>query len=489
MTMTANDKSMFGPVFPVVAALLLLAACGDSDGGGEGDGGADPGVVYGDGSTPAAGCGDGVVEGFEECDAGEANSDSAPDACRLDCRLARCGDGVLDGGEACDDGNVLGSDGCSASCQVEEGRFEAEPNDDAASANALEAGVPVRGFVHDGDVDCFAVEVPAAGSWLRASLGASDVACEGAMTITVHHPERGMLATASSTVEAPCPRVGPDTAGELRLVDAGSYRVCVEALLRRGERAYGVVAEVGDGCAGGEWELPVESDVDGDGVDARCDDDDDGDGYLDEVDNCPSVANGGGRPDFGLNGDGWMRHWIGVGFDEESAEECLPLDETRFDPAVATPAAGDRVGEQAWRYVHQGRNQMKLDEAFGGGNDRVAWMVAYVEADAAGPAELRFGSDDGAQVWVNGLETYEVGACRGAQNDQDIVAFDLVEGVNTVAFKIYNGGGGWQLRARLTDAAGEALEGVRLLRDPDPTRVDDQSDRDGDGVGDACDAD
>ena len=43
-------------------------------------------------------CGDGVLEGFEECDNGGLNSDTAPDACRLDCKAASCGDNV-DSGE------------------------------------------------------------------------------------------------------------------------------------------------------------------------------------------------------------------------------------------------------------------------------------------------------------------------------------------------------------------------------------------------------
>jgi hypothetical protein len=41
-------------------------------------------------------CGNGVVEGDEECDDGDANSDTEPDACRTDCSEHRCGDGVVD---------------------------------------------------------------------------------------------------------------------------------------------------------------------------------------------------------------------------------------------------------------------------------------------------------------------------------------------------------------------------------------------------------
>jgi hypothetical protein len=43
-----------------------------------------------------------VVEGSEACDEGEANSDTRPDACRLDCSAPRCGAGVVDAGEACE---------------------------------------------------------------------------------------------------------------------------------------------------------------------------------------------------------------------------------------------------------------------------------------------------------------------------------------------------------------------------------------------------
>lgn len=50
-------------------------------------------------------CGDGVIDyPAEECDDGEANSDTAPNACRAVCRPASCGDGVVDEGEACDEG-------------------------------------------------------------------------------------------------------------------------------------------------------------------------------------------------------------------------------------------------------------------------------------------------------------------------------------------------------------------------------------------------
>jgi cysteine-rich repeat protein len=57
-------------------------------------------------------CGDGTLDPDEICDEGEKNSDTAPGACRTDCKPARCGDGVVDPGEDCD-----GADDCNAACR------------------------------------------------------------------------------------------------------------------------------------------------------------------------------------------------------------------------------------------------------------------------------------------------------------------------------------------------------------------------------------
>ncbi|HZP43808.1 MAG TPA: M12 family metallo-peptidase, partial [Candidatus Binatia bacterium] len=59
-------------------------------------------------------CGDGVVEGDEECDDGNM---VGGDGCSADCRL--CGNGLLDAGEECDDGNESYDDGCTPSCRLE----------------------------------------------------------------------------------------------------------------------------------------------------------------------------------------------------------------------------------------------------------------------------------------------------------------------------------------------------------------------------------
>jgi hypothetical protein len=66
-------------------------------------------------------CGNGAVDGQEECDNGAANSDRTSDACRLDCKRPKCGDGVVDTGEVCDPGSAgVGTPtdpSCSSDCK------------------------------------------------------------------------------------------------------------------------------------------------------------------------------------------------------------------------------------------------------------------------------------------------------------------------------------------------------------------------------------
>ena len=102
--------------------------------GGSVDEGGSPSAGNG-GGPPVPLCGNGVNEGTEKCDDGNA---MAGDGCGATCRIepgwncdgadpthctAICGDGLVVGAEAkaggCDDDNEASSDGCSSTCKVE----------------------------------------------------------------------------------------------------------------------------------------------------------------------------------------------------------------------------------------------------------------------------------------------------------------------------------------------------------------------------------
>jgi cysteine-rich repeat protein len=69
-------------------------------------------------------CGNGCVEGSEECDPPTTKPDCSvttvcSNTCKIIPRPVVCGDGCLDAGEECDDGNTISGDGCSATCKLE----------------------------------------------------------------------------------------------------------------------------------------------------------------------------------------------------------------------------------------------------------------------------------------------------------------------------------------------------------------------------------
>jgi cysteine-rich repeat protein len=80
-----------------------------------------PGSI--DGGQGASGfCGDGVIQGAEECDDGADNSDAHYGGCSAHCRYIICGDGIVSNGEECDLGSkrntALYGDGCTVNCKL-----------------------------------------------------------------------------------------------------------------------------------------------------------------------------------------------------------------------------------------------------------------------------------------------------------------------------------------------------------------------------------
>ena len=66
-------------------------------------------------TTSGIECSNGIPEGDEECDDGNADND---DDCLNSCQLPYCGDGIVreEDGEECDDGDLDNADGCNTQC-------------------------------------------------------------------------------------------------------------------------------------------------------------------------------------------------------------------------------------------------------------------------------------------------------------------------------------------------------------------------------------
>lgn len=429
----------------------------------------------------APGCGDGVVDADEGCDDGAANSDSGADACRTDCFPARCGDAVVDAGEGCDDGGLLGGDGCSATCAVQTGTAAAEPDD--AWDDATPAGDRVHGALADKDVDCWSFGAPACG----AIEVVEEAPCGPALTLELHDPDGAVLATGAPGPDG-CAVLDPLAEPGARWVAEGTWSVCVAAVNRATVPDYTLAISTPDPLAIGA--PATGSDTDEDTVPDSCDTDLDGDGVDNEADNCPDVSNGPATPAPSLSADGFVRTWLQIGpfTTGVTTGECRPSDEALVgEDGPLAPALGDTVGELAWTWALLSTDAYDLLGPYGSvAAPREAYTLVYLESATARTLTLAVGADDGVFAWWNGAQVLDVASCQGVNTDQFQAEVAVEAGWNTLLVKVRDWGGGWGVIARLLDA-GTPVTDLTPSLDPAGAWVLDQTDRDGDGVGDACD--
>jgi hypothetical protein len=140
--------------------------------------------------------------------------------------------------------------------------------------------------------------------------------------------------------------------------------------------------------------------------------------------------------------------------------------------AQLRPRAGDKVtvGDRqlVWT-AYQARGYFFDFNDFLGRQteDSVGYAVCYVHAPAElRGIQLRIGSDDQAQVYLNGQEVFRQGQARALEKDQDTIAVDLRAGVNVLVVKVINEKLDWSGCARFTDRDGNALQGLQVTTAP-----------------------
>jgi len=96
-------------------------------------------------------CGDGDVEGGEECDPGPYQASS----CNQDCTLSKCGDGKENPkSEDCDDGNTQNGDGCSSTCKIEEESGSTSSGEESGDSSSGDSEDLTSGDVPEPDPIC-----------------------------------------------------------------------------------------------------------------------------------------------------------------------------------------------------------------------------------------------------------------------------------------------------------------------------------------------
>ena len=133
------------------------------------------------------------------------------------------------------------------------------------------------------------------------------------------------------------------------------------------------------------------------------------------------------------------------------------------------PFAPEQEGQEAnWRLMPPGTSagrpwliELNKDPALAGEN-RVAYLRTRVWSPTEQKVRLELGSDDGVKVWLGGRLVHANNATRPAEPGQDTAEVTLKEGWNLLLVKLTQGGGEWALCARLRQADGSRLDGLKI---------------------------
>ncbi|WP_441289569.1 DVUA0089 family protein [Sorangium sp. KYC3313] len=261
------------------------------------DDGGDSIVAYTVRARTTALCGDGVVEGLEECDGGAA--------CGATCqRVPVCGDGFIDEPEVCDDGNTGGGDGCDAACRIEGAIAEIEPNSTPAEAEANGAVAPgalVSGAIEpDSDVDLFALRLTTVSDLRLETFDSSGPArcAEGVDTVlSLLSPDGAtVLASDDDGGIGACSLIDSRSPGgaAARRLEPGTYHVRVSGFPEQPGARYTLRVSLDASCGDGVREGAEECDG-GARCSARCERlPVCGDGLLDAPEGCDDGNAAGG---------------------------------------------------------------------------------------------------------------------------------------------------------------------------------------------------
>ncbi|HWS00110.1 MAG TPA: DUF4838 domain-containing protein, partial [Prolixibacteraceae bacterium] len=131
--------------------------------------------------------------------------------------------------------------------------------------------------------------------------------------------------------------------------------------------------------------------------------------------------------------------------------------------------AGDiiKTGKKsiAWKYVQSADSIIDLAATLSKSFPVCGYAYTEVDAAEAGVQLIGLGSNDGARLFVNGVQVFDYPATRGIKPDSDLIPVLLKKGKNTLLLKIEQHGNKWGFCLRFHDfSAADALERGDLFK-------------------------
>ena len=176
-----------------------------------------------------------------------------------------------------------------------------------------------------------------------------------------------------------------------------------------------------------------------------------------------------------VNMPGGIKQWLvllPIPMEGRSGAEALDMEQLPRESQLR-PRNGDRVRvgqtDLVWREVPPEDYLLDFNQIAGHETEfSVSYAVCYLHSDSPkSGVTLKIGSDDQAKIFLNEREVYRITNPQSWEPDRDTVSgIELQAGLNVLVFKVVNELRDWDGSIRITDAAGQALKGIRVSLDP-----------------------
>jgi alpha-mannosidase len=162
----------------------------------------------------------------------------------------------------------------------------------------------------------------------------------------------------------------------------------------------------------------------------------------------------------GIKIDKWL---VAGSFTNDQTKDLLGYP--FIDEAAAIPADGQKAGKNTWKKVTASFVDFTKQD-FKPVTDCAAYAFTYIYAPTEKLATIRFGSDDGAIIWLNGKKVMERLVKRSLVENQDTLFIQLGKGWNRLLIKVDQGAVGWEMICSIT------ASDIKISQDrPDPASL------------------
>lgn len=162
-------------------------------------------------------------------------------------------------------------------------------------------------------------------------------------------------------------------------------------------------------------------------------------------------------------GQNYIKGYLVIGTFPNTDTETILSKEYIPNEGDVIPSAGEVYAGREWKVVEfaeEGRvdfTKLGFDE-----NEYcVVYAFVYVYSESERNVKIYVGSDDGVSVYVNGKKVFYNLVWRGWSPNQDRVFARIGKGWNRLLFKVFNGSGGFDLSARITDVNNKQIPSLK----------------------------